>query len=181
MVSKATQIARFMGPTWGPCGSCWPQMGLLLAPWTFLSGILFSSNPTSTFLPTAPPFPSQNVPSHYLYIQYNMHIIMIWLAIYGVIITTAKQYSAFVVIPRCNKPPCLWTQVYATVSASGVIVVPSVIVRQVHCWRHGPSFISMDHLLSQHDWVITSAVKCGIKLLINSQTSTTLSLKFGKG
>ena len=31
-------IAKFMGPTWGPPGSCWPQMGPMLAPWTLLSG-----------------------------------------------------------------------------------------------------------------------------------------------
>ena len=28
------QIAKFMGPTWGPPGSCRPQMGPMLAPWT---------------------------------------------------------------------------------------------------------------------------------------------------
>ena len=28
------QIARFMGPTWGPPGSCWTQMSPILAPWT---------------------------------------------------------------------------------------------------------------------------------------------------
>ena len=33
-----TQIARFMGPTWGPSGSCRHQMGSMLAPWTLLSG-----------------------------------------------------------------------------------------------------------------------------------------------
>ena len=32
------QIAKFIGPTWGPPGSCWPQMGPMLAPWTLLSG-----------------------------------------------------------------------------------------------------------------------------------------------
>ena len=32
-------IAKFMGPTWGPPGSCRPQMGPMLAPWTLLSGI----------------------------------------------------------------------------------------------------------------------------------------------
>ena len=37
--NAASQIAKFMGPTWGPCGSCWPQMGPMLAPWTLLSGI----------------------------------------------------------------------------------------------------------------------------------------------
>ena len=29
-----------MGPTWGPPGSCRPQMGPMLAPWTLLSGLL---------------------------------------------------------------------------------------------------------------------------------------------
>ena len=33
-----TQIKSFMGPTWGPPGSCRPQMGPMLAPWTLLSG-----------------------------------------------------------------------------------------------------------------------------------------------
>ena len=31
---------RFKGPTWCPPGSCRPQMGPMLAPWTFRSGIL---------------------------------------------------------------------------------------------------------------------------------------------
>ena len=36
--NDATQIAKFMGPTWGPPGSCRPQMGPTLAPWTLLPG-----------------------------------------------------------------------------------------------------------------------------------------------
>ena len=32
------QLAKFMGPTWGPPGSCWLLMGPTLAPWTLLSG-----------------------------------------------------------------------------------------------------------------------------------------------
>ena len=32
------RIAKFMGPTWGPPGSCRPQMGPMLAPWNLLSG-----------------------------------------------------------------------------------------------------------------------------------------------
>ena len=27
-----TQITKFMGPTWGPPGPCWPQMVPMLAP-----------------------------------------------------------------------------------------------------------------------------------------------------
>ena len=38
-MEKQSQIARFMGPTWGPSGSCRPQMGPMLAPWTLLSGM----------------------------------------------------------------------------------------------------------------------------------------------
>ena len=39
-VISAFQIARFMGPTWGPPGSCRPQMGPMLVPWTLLLGML---------------------------------------------------------------------------------------------------------------------------------------------
>ena len=35
-----SQIAKFMGPTWGPPGSCRTQVGPMLAPWTLLSGML---------------------------------------------------------------------------------------------------------------------------------------------
>ena len=36
--SEHSQIAKFMGPTWGPPGPCRPQMGPMLAPWILLSG-----------------------------------------------------------------------------------------------------------------------------------------------
>ena len=39
-----SQIAKFMGPRWGPPGSCRPLMGPILAPWTLLSGIPYSSS-----------------------------------------------------------------------------------------------------------------------------------------
>ena len=38
-----TQIAKFMGPTWDPPGSCRPQMGPILATWTLLSGQILNS------------------------------------------------------------------------------------------------------------------------------------------
>ena len=37
---QSSQIAKFMGPTWGPPGSCRPQVGPILTPWTLLSGLL---------------------------------------------------------------------------------------------------------------------------------------------
>ena len=37
------QIAKFMRPTWGPPGSCRPQMGPVLAPRTLLSGCFMHS------------------------------------------------------------------------------------------------------------------------------------------
>ena len=40
-----SQIAKFMGPKFmGPPGSCWPQMGPMLAPWTLLSGICYCTS-----------------------------------------------------------------------------------------------------------------------------------------
>ena len=38
-VSLRSQIAKFMGPIWGPPGSCRPQMGPMLTTWTLLSGM----------------------------------------------------------------------------------------------------------------------------------------------
>ena len=37
------KIATFMGPTWGPPGSCRPQMGPILTPWTLLWGALLAT------------------------------------------------------------------------------------------------------------------------------------------
>ena len=39
-----SQIAKFMGPTWGPPGSSRHQMGPMLVPWTLLSGVLRASS-----------------------------------------------------------------------------------------------------------------------------------------
>ena len=39
---ECPQIARFIGPTWGPPGSCRPQVGPMLAPWTLLSGSILA-------------------------------------------------------------------------------------------------------------------------------------------
>ena len=39
--SMATQIARFMWPTWGPPGSSRPQICPMLAPWTLISVYLW--------------------------------------------------------------------------------------------------------------------------------------------
>ena len=41
-MSIPSQIAKFMGPTWGPPGTCRPQMGPMWAPWTLLSGMILS-------------------------------------------------------------------------------------------------------------------------------------------
>ena len=49
-----SQTAKFMEPTWGPPGSCPPQMGPMNAPWTLLSGVfcidvVISSTPMVSF------------------------------------------------------------------------------------------------------------------------------------
>ena len=37
---SSIQIAKFMGPTWGPPGTCRPKMGPMWSSWTLLSGHL---------------------------------------------------------------------------------------------------------------------------------------------
>ena len=37
-ISPKVHIYKVHGPTWGPPGSCRPQMGPMLVPWTLLSG-----------------------------------------------------------------------------------------------------------------------------------------------
>ena len=37
---KCSQVAKFMGPTWDPPGSCRPQLGPMWAPWNLLSGFI---------------------------------------------------------------------------------------------------------------------------------------------
>ena len=44
VIEKTSQITKFMGPTWGPPGSCRPQMGPMLAPWPLLSGLISASD-----------------------------------------------------------------------------------------------------------------------------------------
>ena len=46
----SSQIARFMGPTWGPPGSCRPQVGPMFTTWTLLSE--FTLNETSNITKT---------------------------------------------------------------------------------------------------------------------------------
>ena len=47
---KGHQIAKFIGPIWGPPGSCRPQMGPILAPWILLSGpILWNATDTTAY------------------------------------------------------------------------------------------------------------------------------------
>ena len=44
-LDNLSQIAKFMGPTWGPPESCRPQMGPMLVPWTLLSGYVTKWGP----------------------------------------------------------------------------------------------------------------------------------------
>ena len=46
-LKKGSQIAKFMGLTWGSPGSCRPQMGPMLAPWTLLLGLISYALPDS--------------------------------------------------------------------------------------------------------------------------------------
>ena len=48
-ISTTPQIEKFMGPTWGPPGSCRHQMGPMLAPRILLLWTKYNNNSTSYF------------------------------------------------------------------------------------------------------------------------------------
>ena len=69
---KTSQAARFMGPTWGPPGSCRPQLGPMLTQWTLLSEICSQitlcwryilSPTTSSHCGELPVFSKQSIPT----------------------------------------------------------------------------------------------------------------------
>ena len=51
---NTTQIAKFMGPTWGPPGPYRPQMVPMLAPWTLLSGNVITNMLTNVLFSACP-------------------------------------------------------------------------------------------------------------------------------
>ena len=65
-----TQISKFMGPTWGPPGSCRPQTDPMLAPWTLLSGKVYRGDYFS--------HARLNYRSIYMYINHNHCLIVLW-------------------------------------------------------------------------------------------------------
>ena len=86
---NSSQIAKFMGLTWGPPGSCQPQVGPMLAPWTFLSGRLTFTTSHQVRLP-------DNAVS---YITFDMAMVVVG--------NTKARYGASLVVRRAG---LLWSQ-----------------------------------------------------------------------
>ena len=68
-LQKITQIAKFMGQTWGPPGSCRSQVGPMLAPWTLLSG--YASVVFMQYIPRV-------VHSFYAFLCFVLYLIVVW-------------------------------------------------------------------------------------------------------
>ena len=49
-LASVSLIARFTGPTWGPPGSCRPQVGPMWAPWTLLSAMIYRWEVSTTLI-----------------------------------------------------------------------------------------------------------------------------------
>ena len=84
---REPQIARFMRPTWGPSGSCRPQMSPMLAPWILLSGARKLSEMWRT-RQHAEPAPLPLLPS------------FSWFFSAGLNVTPPKQ-DRLIIIPEC--------------------------------------------------------------------------------
>ena len=71
-IRKIPQIAKFMGPTWDPPGSCRPQMGPMLAPRTLQAGTADNfSRCCSVFFAQAPWTLLEKVERYKDYIKYE--------------------------------------------------------------------------------------------------------------
>ena len=89
-----SQKTKFMGPTWGPLGSCRPQICPMLAPWTSLSGAiqtywalsgyLYTCNRINSLIPElmsiGGPLPWSD-PTEYVMCVYCMWYIIVCVAI----------------------------------------------------------------------------------------------------
>ena len=98
LVFAPAQIARFMGPTWGPPGSRRPQMGPMLSPWTLLSGrILLLLDIYQYFSPVLIYSDIQ----HYICVRHNT-LLQCWKL--GIIFTgpTGNSPWSFTVTVRCS-------------------------------------------------------------------------------
>ena len=77
--SLSTLTAKLMGPAWGPSGADRTQVGLMLAPWTLLSGYLrffLEINSTPQGLAWYHTSPVCVLLLSYSYIRYQMGVIM---------------------------------------------------------------------------------------------------------
>ena len=63
-LTASTQITKFIGPTWNPPGSCRPQTGPMLVPWTLLSGYVCWTDARALAWIVCLRVPSQSIPAH---------------------------------------------------------------------------------------------------------------------
>ena len=76
---KWTQIAKFMGPTRGPPGSCRTQMGPMLAPWTLLWGVVpYDSVNHCEITRAKQTFLNQGMSIHWKIVQFEVNTVKIY-------------------------------------------------------------------------------------------------------
>ena len=73
MVRKCvlSQIARFVGPTWGPPGADRTQVGPMLAPWILLSGLLLLWSATDQIYPHSSGLLHGHWGNHKIFLSYT--------------------------------------------------------------------------------------------------------------
>ena len=109
-------VARLMGPTWGPSGADRTQVGLMLAPWTLLSGTHFCMKWMKTVWYVVIQSHHQN-----LYSLNKSHLTGIWIPITKLRRSDDGLMSIMgipVAISRCRPSES------------------RAIVRQIHRWGH---------------------------------------------
>ena len=116
-------IARFMGPTWGPPGSCRPQVGPILAPWTLPSGITKDSQETQHIMVPSHGHVTPQV-SYRVSIGRMDHVISEQLHCIWLFMTALIMCYGLFIIPMCHQVAliqCLHTPSNHTANPKGLL------------------------------------------------------------
>ena len=153
-----------MGPTWGPPGSCRPQMGPMLAPRTLLSGVIWKCMPFC---------------AHPKWVEYSLFLVI--------------NLQPTLIIKKCSfnhSHNCYRCFRINTDFNIADIAVDKIMHAKVSKHRDPATISCLFYYLGpllptlinfNLGYVVTSIIKCELKLLIHSETSTVAQLKFGNG
>ena len=198
--------SKVHGPTWGPSGADRTQVGAMLAPWTLLSGYFCVAKRKNCFyieralvalsgkcraeLPTKKLHIFSCTFNHSCCSLSSMWLFLPFFLLNAIIIVVSMSMCCCMLL-------CLYCHSWVVLAAFQpfLTLYPIHTVRKMLLMCQG-AVLTTHHFVVTQQWplsltwinfnpsmdkLIISIIKCGMKLLIQSQTSTVQPLKFGNG